>query len=588
MNPLIDHWKGQFAERLSRLIGASVSIDEIVSPPDIHMGDLAFGCFRLSKERKQSPATIAQELAQALDISQTDIASVEAAGPYVNVRLALGDVVHRVVREIEVHGSIYAMESDATPVMLEYMNVNTHKEIHIGHLRNAVLGVAIRHLLIACGAPVTAATYHGDIGAHVAKCLWQVVIKEHVDPLRLTFEQVDTLLTKLPLQKRNGKWMGEMYTAASRALADETIDQTQQKEVVSHVLRSLEAHDPAWDRLWQETRRWCLDEMAEIFTELGVVVDRQYLESEVVDRGQEMVDVLLKKHIATYSEGAAVVNLEDKKLGVFLVRKSDGTSLYATKDLALAELKHKEYPFIKRSLILVDSRQSLYFKQLFATLELLEFSQKFEHIGYEFVTLKSGAMSSREGNIVTYQSLRDALVTFAREGILVRHPDWNEGKVVDVSWKLAMGGMKFAFLKQDSESIITLDLEQALSFEGVTGPYCQYAAVRLGSILKKADFTIRAKQDLTRGFDHVSEKMLALKLASFPSVVHQAAKELRPAKVAQWCYETSQAIHTFYRDVPILESAGLLKEGRLRLAACAKETLAQGLALLGIDVPEEM
>jgi len=167
-----------------------------------------------------------------------------------------------------------------------------------------------------------------------------------------------------------------------------------------------------------------VDEMAEIFQELGVLIDRQYFESEVVDEGQRIVDELLKKGIATKSQGAIVVPMEDQKLGVFLVRKSDGTSLYATKDLALAKLKLREYPKTNRSLIIVDNRQSLYFKQLFETLKRMGVTVPFEFVGYEFVTLKTGAMSSREGNVVTFESFRDEVVSYASRETESRHEDW--------------------------------------------------------------------------------------------------------------------------------------------------------------------
>lgn len=350
----------------------------------------------------------------------------------------------------------------------------------------------------------------------------------------------------------------------------------------------LEAHDPAWEVIWRETRRWSLDDLNRDFSELGVQITRQYLESEVVDRGQEMVDHLLGQGIAKESQGAIVVDLEAQKLGVFLVRKSDGTSLYATKDLALAEKKIKEYPNADRSLILVDNRQRFYFNQLFATLERMAIRPVPEFLGYEFVTLKSGAMSSREGNVVTYQSFRDAVVAYARSEVVARHPDWSEGKVTHTAWALAMGGMKFGMLKQDGDKIFTFDLEESLAFEGATGPYCQYAATRLSSILRKAGSEVSTTGALEPRYTHATEKALALALASFPRVLDQCAGELRPAVLAQWCHETAQRMNDFYRDVPVLESQGQEREARLRLVVAARQVMTQGLGLLGIPLPDEM
>jgi arginyl-tRNA synthetase len=246
-------------------------------------------------------------------------------------------------------------------------------------------------------------------------------------------------------------------------------------------------------------------------------------------------------------------------------------------------------------LILVDNRQSLYFKRLFVTLEMLEIKPVPECIGYEFVTLKTGAMSSRVGNVVTYQDFRDEIISYSIEEVKKRHVDdtWDQEKIEHTAWCIAMAGMKFGMLKQDSDKVFTFDVEQALSFDGDTGPYCQYAATRLASILRKSDapgspLARGTGDDLTRGFDHASEKALVLALAQLPVKIEQAAQELRPSVVAQWCVDTSQRMNEFYRDVSVLDSQADLKEGRLRLVAAARSSLVAGLGLLSIPVPDEM
>jgi arginyl-tRNA synthetase len=580
MTPAWSYWTSEIAKQLSSLTDSKIEAGDLVIPPDSTHGDIAFGCFKLAKSIGKSPAEIAKNLAAQFNTDHSDIDSVTATGPYVNFRLSIGLSVHRVIRDIEVskkeYGAIGLFErpSDARHLVLEYAQPNTHKEIHVGHLRNLVLGSSLNRILNHGGWKSIPVSYHGDVGAHVAKCLWWMV--------KSRGGKMD--IKDIPMESRTGKYLGGLYAQASRELEVHP----EYKDEVSTVQQKLEAHDPEWEALWQETRRWSLDEMAEIFDDLGVEIDRQYLESEVVARGQAMVDYLIEKGIAKESQGAIVVDLEEVKLGVFLVRKSDGTSLYATKDLALAEKKAAEYPSALRSLILVDNRQSFYFKQLFETLKRMGIKTPHEFIGYEFVTLKSGAMSSREGNIVSFQDFRDEVVAYAREEVLKRHEDWNEGKVVHVAWCIAMAGMKFGMLKQDNDKIFTFDLEQALAFDGDTGPYCLYSATRLGSILRKAGPQNPFDGDLTDAFDHASEKSLALTLAAFPQKIDQASMELRPSIIAQWCLEVSQKINAFYRDVPVLESEPELRVGRLRLAAASRDALVLGLSLLGISVPEEM
>ena len=199
-------------------------------------------------------------------------------------------------------------------------------------------------------------------------------------------------------------------------------------------------------------------------------------------------------------------------------------------------------------------------------------------------------MSSRQGNVVTYESFRGEVVEYARQETAKRHPDWPQGKVDHTAWCLAMGGIKYGMLKQDSEKIIIFDLEKSMSFDGDTGPYIQYAATRLRSILKKANWTAQAGAqagDRTK-LTEKAEKKLALQLAVYPDICAAAVRELKPAYLAQWCFAAAQAANEFYRDVPVLEAPAGIKEARLQLVAAASSVLMLGLNLLGIPVPDEM
>lgn len=581
------------ARALGDAAGVAVSEDDLTAPPDPKLGDLSFGCFKLAKIKGKNPAEVAKELVGKLGTGDHSIESASAAGPYVNLTLRAGDLVNRIVKDVEARGEDFG-RSEATKgrLMLEYAQPNTHKEIHVGHLRNLVLGAALVRLLKNDGWETVVSSYHGDVGAHVAKCLW-FLARAHTPPpapptkrKKKAEDWVDAVLKRIPKDERTGKTLGALYAQATKELDAHP----ELKDEVSEVQRKLEQGDPDWRRLWQETRRWSIGEMDAIFQDLGLTFDRRYYESEVVDEGQRIVDELLKKGVATESQGAIVVDLEDKKMGVFLIRKSDGTSLYATKDLALAKLKLAEYPGVARSLIVVDNRQSLYFKQLFATLKMMGYEESFEFVGYEFVTLKSGAMSSREGNVVTWQDFRDEVIRFATNGTQERHADWNEGRVTHTAWCLMMGGIRFGMLRQDSDKIFTFDVEQALSFDGATGPYVQYAATRLGSILRKAGWTpdagIRAGDPSLLG--ESAEKRLALCMAEFPHVARRAAHDLRPSLLAQWCLEMATRTNEFYRDVKVLDGDAVVQQARLRLVASARSVLLTALTLLGIPVPEEM
>ncbi len=589
----MEYWKGGVAKLLSELLETEIDPESIVQPPDPKMGDLAFPCFELSKTRGQAPNVIASELGeQAKSLSEKwdgyDIGKIEAIGPYINFTLKTGDAVYRIIRDIQHMRGAYGEVNlgHGKQFTIEYAQPNTHKEIHVGHLRNLITGSAICRILKHANWEVIPMSYHGDVGAHVAKCLWKLS-RDSGFGIEMTEAEAESVLSRIPKEKQNGKFLGEVYTKASQTLEeDENL-----KEEVSAVQQKLEAREPAWLKLWQETRRWSLQEMSRIFQELGVQIKRQYLESEVVDRGQYIVDELLSSGVAEESEGAIIVDLEEKGLGVFLIRKSDGTSLYATKDLALAELKLKEFPDTERSLVIVDQRQSLYFKQLFETLKRLSITPVPEFLGHEIVTLKEGAMSSRKGNIITYQDFHDEVMTYARGEIIKRHDDWSEGQVTDTAWKIAMAGMKFSMLKIDHDKVYTFVMEDALSFDGATGPYCQYAVTRLHSILRKAadaGVVLKTTEDIQPAFEHESEKALALSLAVFPEKVKAASETLRPSLIAHWCIDTSQRMNDLYRDVPILEADESARRSKLELIATCMVVMEIALGLLGISVPDKM
>ena len=337
--------KSHVAQRLSAASGVSVSPDDLVTPPRPELGDLAFGCFKLAKTLGKNPAEAAKDVAAKFGSADHLVASAEADGPFVNVKVNTGEFIHRMIRDVELAGAGYAATEDGRgkTIMLEYAQPNTHKEMHVGHLRNLVLGASLVKVLTHAGWKVIPASYHGDVGAHVAKCLWWFVeksrdngvgsspagadpsasfgagsvrpgqgakkppkkIKEEPrsDAMGLSEKEVDALLAAVPPEKRTGRYLGEMYTQASR----EFETHPENKETVSAVQKALESHDPIWNKLWLETRRWSLDEFAELFDELGVKIERQYLESEVVDEGQKIVDQLLAKNVAKASEGAIVV-----------------------------------------------------------------------------------------------------------------------------------------------------------------------------------------------------------------------------------------------------------------------------------------
>lgn len=623
--------KSNMARHIGDVLEEKIGPEDIVAPPKPDMGDLAFACFRVAKKRGTSTADVAKELARKLENVDQSVEKIEAAGPYLNIKLRAGVFIDRVAREVEQAGEDYGRTEagQGKQVMLEYANLNSHKEFHVGHLRNILYGLSLNRLLGFAGWHTVPVSYLNDMGSHVAKCLWLFVrrgsylierpkpkavrgkkkAEQLEDPTvtmtedqwtryvmeNLTVTWAHRMIDAIPAKDHTGKFLGEIYAEASKLLEENEA----WKSEVSLVLKKLEDHDKGWAYLWQETRRWSLMELSRYLQDLGADIEKQYLESEFVDRSKQAVDDLLAKGIAIESQGAVIIDfdaypdpeVQKQKLGVMILRKSDGTLIYATKDIPLAEQKFEDYPKQDLSLIVVDFRQALYFRQLFAALKLLGYAKPLKHLGYEFVTLPDGAMASRKGNIVTLQDFLARAIELARAEVVARHKDeWNDGKIEHAAWCIAMGGVMFTMLRQDPEKPIVFDMAKALAFEGDTGPYVQYAATRLASINQKAK---SKKQDLKNAdmvvLDHDSEKHLAFVLAQLPEAAARAAAEYKPSIVAQWCLDAASAVSVFYRDVKVLESKNEeVKLARLRLVAAARVALQNGLHLLGINVPDAM
>ncbi len=539
---------------------------EITVPPEAEMGDFAVPCFFLSKLLRRSPSQIAIDLASKIHPAGL-VMSVKNDGPYLNFFINQSILAKQVLKEINKRADKYGqLNLGKDRIMLEYSQPNTHKEFHIGHMRNAILGSALIRLLGAVGYKVMPVNYIGDVGAHVAKCLWALE-KFHAE-------------NKLPENK--GKYLGQIYTEAVK----KTEVSKKNKKEADEVLQKLEADDKKWTALWKKTRKWSLDEFDQIYKILDCKFDQVFYESEVANLGKEIVADLLKKGIAEISEGAVIINLEKYNLKNFLLLKSDGSSLYSTKDIALAQEKFKKYK-IDKSIIITDSRQSFYFSQLFKTLAIMGFDKEMIHIPYEFVTLKAGAMSSRSGNVVLFEDFYHQVVGQATHETKKRHPDWSEKKIQDTSRKIALSAIKFNMLKTGNDNIITFDIDEALSFDGFSGPYLQYTCSRISSVLKKA----KSKGGIDVEYDKLNtviEKELMLKLIDYPNVIEVAAKNFQPSELTRYLFELAKLFSNFYQTMPILNSDDGTKKARLSLIFAVKQTIANGLGILGIETMDEM
>lgn len=570
----------------------------ITAPPDPSLGDLAFPCFKLAKALRKGPPQIAAELAAQLQTMTAGslIARATAAGPYVNLHLDLARAAALVLPPLA-RDEIPAPAPTGTRVMIEYSQPNTHKAFHVGHLRNLCLGDSLVRLLRHDGDEVVAANYLGDVGAHIAKCLWWYL---------------DRLADRTPPPTNRGEWLGECYSAASNQLelweeqaraGDTTAatDLAAARARTTELLLKLEARDPELMAVWSETRAWSLADFAEIYAWCGVHFDRVFFESEVDEPGLKLVDEYLEKGVFIVSEGAVgILNAEVKHMPFFMLRKRDGTGLYATKDLALARLKFEEYR-IDRSIYVVDVRQSDHFRHVFLTLKKMGFDQadRCQHVPYEMVELPDGPMATRKGNVVLFRSLRQQMTAHIRREYLDKNyaGEWPEEELAEAADKVTLGAIKYGMLARDVNQKIVFDMPAWLELQGNTGVYLQYTCARAQSILGKcAEVGKTLDPALTGTPDiipppaeiHPDERALLLALDRLPASTHAAAQQLRPSLLCTYLFELAQTFNTFNAHCQVKPSEGAQLQWRLLLVTATVHTMRHALALLGIPVLRRM
>ncbi|MCX6781957.1 MAG: arginine--tRNA ligase [Candidatus Magasanikbacteria bacterium] len=547
--------------KLLKTAGVAGEID-LSAPPKSEMGDLAYACFETAKKQGINPAEAAKVLAQKITPT-TLVEKIEAIGPYVNFHLNTAQAAKLILLKKE------KKQKTGKKIMVEYSQPNTHKEFHVGHLRNACIGAAVVKMLKETGNKVIAANYIGDIGAHVAKCLWYV--KRHK-------------MNDWP-KENLGSWIGKMYTESVAELEKNP----DAKSEIDGVQRKLESRDREWSKLWEKTRKASLDEFKRIYKLLGNEFDVWFFESEEENRGKEMVQELLKKGIAKIGEGGAViVDLSQYGLDIFLLLKSDGSTLYATKDLALAEKKFKKYK-IDESVVIIDTRQVFYFKQLFKTLELAGWKKKFICLAYEFVRLPEGAMSSRRGNVVLFEDIYNEVFSALQSEVASRHNDWKPAKRDETARALALSAIKFGMLKHPIDKVIEFEVKEAMSFDGYTGPYVLYTIARINSIMKKFGKKVPVAEKYLSGLVKGEEKNLIMKIGQFNQVIKSAADGFDPSALARYSFDLAKIFNDFYGKCGILnaDDAGQ-KTARLILCDRVRETLGKAAELLNIGTVEEM
>lgn len=543
-------------------------------PPKSEMGDLCFPCFELAKKLGENPVMTAQKIKDILDkenLSKFGLDKSVVNGPYVNFYLNNGFVAEQIIGDILKQGKKYGQNNSGgnKKVIIEYPSNNTHKELHIGHLRVICLGNALTNLFALNGFKVDPINYLNDFGAHVAKCLWGLE-KFHKG--------------EKPPKGQEQKWLGEIYSEASLYLADHP----EEKDGSINMQKLIEARDKSIWPLFKTTRQWSIDGFSKAFKELGLKLKYTFYEQDVKDSGQKVVDQLLKNKIATVGEGGAIiVDLSPYKLDIALLRKSNGAGLYITSDLGLALAKNKKYPNIIEAINLTGSEQDFYFKQLFKVLELAGYEYKMTHVGCGLVMLPDGKMSSRKGKVVLYEDVRNMVYDKVLEETKKRHSDWSEKKIKSAALKIAFAAIKFDFLKHEAAKTIVFDDANATKFEGFTGPYTLYMVARINSILRKVKLNFK-KSDLSLLVTN-EEKQLLLMLGQYGEIIIKAFQSYNPSVLTKYAFDVAAAFSNFYaKQIVINQENKELTKARLALCAATKQVIENCLTALSIETVDEM
>jgi arginyl-tRNA synthetase len=560
------------------------------------------------KNARELAEAIAKELSLNPSISPARLASQREAGrQYLNISRVEGpgflnfflkpDYFLTELIEISKRGDTYGRGEllKGKKIMVEYAHPNTHKQFHIGHLRNITNGEAIVRILESSGAEVIRANYQGDIGLHIAKCLWSLC-KDPVLTNRQKDSKITDQLVKTGSLHIKVEMLGKAYTEGNKAYEE---DPKAKKEILSINKEIYDHSNPKINKLWQETRQWSLDYFETIYKRVESHFDRYYFESEVFSQGRELVLGGLKKGIFKKSKGAIIFpgskyHLHDR---VFITQ--EGNPTYEAKDMELGRLQFEEY---HPDLIIhnVGPEQGGYFKVVFEALAKLfpKTCGKEYHLTYGWVRLKKGKMSSRSGNVVLGEWLLDE----AKEKIKKAFPEVSN----EVAEEIAVGAVKYSFLKVSPQTEVAFDFKESISLTGNSGPYLQYTFARGQSVLHKSQISkVKCQNQISnlKSYKVNKEELTILRtIYKFPEVVEEAAKNYSPNLICNFLYDLSQKYNTFYNKHRILQvkseklkvksyNVKLKNENtnfRILLTRATAQVLKNGLYLLGIKTPKKM
>ena len=533
-------------------------------PKSSELGDIAFPAFSLAKTERKAPQAIAAYIAENIDTAHFD--KVVATGPYVNFFLSKAEISGQVIKEVIKDGADYGQQNEGNGenVTIDLSSPNIAKPFSVGHLRSTVIGDALSNIFRKIGYNTIKINHLGDWGKQFG--LLMVAYKKWGSQEAVEANPIDELL--------------KLYVRINAEIEnDPSLD-----EEGRLWFKKLEDGDPEATELWQWFRDESLTEFNRIYELLGVEFDSLNGEAFYNDKMDEGIQILEDKGLLQESKGASIVDLEDFNLPPAMIKKSDGATLYITRDIATAIYRARTYNFVK-NVYVVGQEQANHFRQLKAVLKKMGFdwSDDMIHVDFGLVTKNRQKLSTRKGNIILLEPTLLEAISRAKSQIEAKNPDLENKEAV--ARAVGVGAVKFYDLKTDRRNGYDFDLEAMVSFEGETGPYIQYAYARIQSILRKANFQPDAEATYSLN-DPESWEIIKL-LQDFGRVVKRAADNYAPSLIAKYAISLAQAFNKYYAHTRILDESPE-RDSRLALSYSTAVVLKEALRLLGVEAPEKM
>ena len=605
-------------------------------------GQVTLVTFPFTKVSRKSPGQTGQEIGEFLKNEVGEIAGFNVIKGFLNISLSDEYWLDKFCGEI-LANDFGVIKPNGKKVMVEYSSPNTNKPLHLGHVRNNLLGYSVAKILEAAGFEVVKANLVNDRGIHICKSMlaWQkfgngetpessgmkgdhLVGKYYVQFEKELQIQLKPILEDIfdsgnlaifsPSQQdkikevlgKIAKLDEKLTTNPSEKVQKELEDKiSEQKDEIKEIaklrtqlmieaqemLQKWEAGDTEVISLWKTMNTWVYTGFAETYKRLGVEFDKYYYESNTYLLGKDIVEEGLEKGVFFQKEDGSVwVDLTADGLDQKLVRRSDGTSVYMTQDLGTAQLKYNDF-HMDESIYVVGNEQDYHFKVLFLILEKLgkSWAKGLYHLSYGMVDLPSGKMKSREGTVVDADDLIDEMEQTAKEQTeaLGKTEGLGEAEKAELYHTIGMGALKYFLLKVDPKKRLLFDPNESVDFQGHTGPFIQYTHARIRSVLSRVEASDNAESKVSTLFSE--ERDLILLLNQFPDIIEQAAKGHNPAAIANYAYEVAKAFNKFYHERSILQAGDeQTKQFRLQLSAASASVIKKGMELLGIEVPERM